>query len=98
MISESWQFEVIKKIAAERQIDLIVNRDAGVVFLPQLNISIKVLKRQTNAKMPNSNRTESQRRNRAAMGSTGTFIIFFSGMTPSLVLPLVRMRSLARLI
>lgn len=37
--------DVIKKIAAERQIDLIVNRDASVVFLPRLNISDEVLKR-----------------------------------------------------
>jgi len=37
--------EVIKEIAAERQIDLIVNRDASVVFLPRLNISDEVLKR-----------------------------------------------------
>ena len=37
--------DVIKEIAAERQIDLIVNRDASVVFLPRLNISGEVLKR-----------------------------------------------------
>jgi len=37
--------DVIKEIAAERQIDLIVNRDASVVFLPRLNISDEVLKR-----------------------------------------------------
>lgn len=37
--------DVIKEIAAERQVDLIVNRDASVVFLPRLNISDEVLKR-----------------------------------------------------
>ena len=37
--------DVIKQIAAERQIDLIVNRDASVVFLPRLNISDEVLNR-----------------------------------------------------
>ncbi|NBW04920.1 MAG: OmpH family outer membrane protein [Alphaproteobacteria bacterium] len=37
--------DVIKEIAAERQIDLILNRDASVVFLPRLNISDEVLKR-----------------------------------------------------
>ena len=35
---------VIKEIAAERKIDLIINRDASVVFLPRLNISDEVLK------------------------------------------------------
>jgi len=37
--------DVIKEIAAERQIDLIVKKDASVVFLPRLNISDEVLKR-----------------------------------------------------
>ena len=37
--------DVIKQIAAERQIDLIVKRDSSVVFLPRLNISDEVLKR-----------------------------------------------------
>lgn len=36
--------EVIKNIAAERQIDLILNRDSSVIFLPHLNISDEVLK------------------------------------------------------
>jgi outer membrane protein len=37
--------EIIKSIAAERQIDLILKRDASVIFLPHLNISDEVLKR-----------------------------------------------------
>jgi outer membrane protein len=37
--------DVIKEIAAERQIDLIVKKDASVVFLPRLDISDEVLKR-----------------------------------------------------
>ena len=37
--------DVIKQIAAERQIDLIVKRDSSVVLLPRLNISDEVLKR-----------------------------------------------------
>jgi len=37
--------EIIKSIAAERQIDLILKRDASVIFLPHLNISEEVLKR-----------------------------------------------------
>ena len=37
--------EVITKIANERQIDLILNRDSSVIFLPHLNISDEVLTR-----------------------------------------------------
>ena len=37
--------EVITKIASERNIDLILNRDASVIFLPHLNISDEVLTR-----------------------------------------------------
>ena len=37
--------EVIKKIASERKIDLILNRDSSVIFLPNLNISDEVLTR-----------------------------------------------------
>jgi Skp family chaperone for outer membrane proteins len=37
--------EVITKIASEREIDLIVKRDASVMFLPHLNISDEVLTR-----------------------------------------------------
>ena len=37
--------EVIKKIASEREIDLILKRDASVIFLPHLNISDEVLTR-----------------------------------------------------
>ena len=37
--------EVIKKIASEREIDLILNRDSSVIFLPHLNISDEVLTR-----------------------------------------------------
>jgi Skp family chaperone for outer membrane proteins len=33
------------KIANERQIDLILNRDSSVIFLPHLNISDEVLTR-----------------------------------------------------
>ena len=35
----------IKKIATERKIDLILNREAGIMFLPHLNISDEVLNR-----------------------------------------------------
>ena len=34
--------EVITKIASEREIDLILNRDSSVIFLPHLNISDEV--------------------------------------------------------
>ena len=37
--------EVITKIAGEREIDLILKRDASVIFLPHLNISDEVLTR-----------------------------------------------------
>ena len=37
--------EVITKIASERQIDLVLKRDASVMFLPHLNISDEVLTR-----------------------------------------------------
>ena len=37
--------EVITQIAAERKIDLILNRDSSVMFLPHLNISKEVLLR-----------------------------------------------------
>ncbi|MDB3936693.1 OmpH family outer membrane protein [bacterium] len=37
--------EVITKIASERQIDLVLKRDASVIFLPHLNISDEVLTR-----------------------------------------------------
>ena len=37
--------EVITKIASEREIDLILNRDSSVIFLPHLNISNEVLSR-----------------------------------------------------
>lgn len=37
--------EVIKKIASEREIDLILKRDASIIFLPHLNISDEVLTR-----------------------------------------------------
>ena len=37
--------EVITKIAGEREIDLILNRDSSVIFLPHLNISDEVLLR-----------------------------------------------------
>jgi len=37
--------EVITQIAAERKIDLILKRDASVIFLPHLNISNEVLTR-----------------------------------------------------
>ena len=37
--------EVMTKIASERQIDLILNRDSSVIFLPHLNISDEVLTR-----------------------------------------------------
>ena len=37
--------EVITKIASEREIDLILNRDSSVIFLPHLNISDEVLTR-----------------------------------------------------
>jgi Skp family chaperone for outer membrane proteins len=37
--------EVITKIASEREIDLILKRDASVIFLPNLNISDEVLTR-----------------------------------------------------
>jgi outer membrane protein len=35
--------EVITKIASERKIDLILNRDSSVIFLPHINISDEVL-------------------------------------------------------
>jgi outer membrane protein len=35
--------EVITKIASEREIDLILERDASIIFLPHLNISDEVL-------------------------------------------------------
>ena len=41
----SLAIEVITKIASERKIDLIFNRDTSVVFLPHLNISDEVLTR-----------------------------------------------------
>ena len=37
--------EVITKIASEREIDLVLKRDASVIFLPHLNISDEVLAR-----------------------------------------------------
>ena len=37
--------EVITKIASEREIDLILNRNSSVIFLPHLNISDEVLTR-----------------------------------------------------
>ena len=37
--------EVITKIASEREIDLILKRNASVIFLPHLNISDEVLTR-----------------------------------------------------
>ena len=37
--------EVITKIASEREIDLILNRNSSVIFLPHLNISDEVLSR-----------------------------------------------------
>ena len=37
--------EVITKIASEREIDLVLKRDASVIFLPHLNISDEVLTR-----------------------------------------------------
>ena len=37
--------EVITKIASERKIDLVLKRDASVIFLPHLNISDEVLTR-----------------------------------------------------
>ena len=37
--------EVTTKIASEREIDLILKRDASVIFLPHLNISDEVLTR-----------------------------------------------------
>jgi len=37
--------EVIKEIAVERQIDMILKPDASVIFLPELNISDEVLAR-----------------------------------------------------
>ena len=37
--------DVITKIASEREIDLILNRDSSVIFLPNLNISDEVLSR-----------------------------------------------------
>ena len=37
--------EVITKIASEREVDLILNRDSSVIFLPHLNISDEVLTR-----------------------------------------------------
>ena len=37
--------EVITKIAGEREIDLVLKRDASVIFLPHLNISDEVLTR-----------------------------------------------------
>ena len=37
--------DVITKIASERKIDLILNRNSSVIFLPHLNISDEVLSR-----------------------------------------------------
>ncbi len=37
--------DVVKEIAAERQLDMILKRDASVIFLPHLNISDEVLMR-----------------------------------------------------
>jgi Skp family chaperone for outer membrane proteins len=37
--------EVITKIASERKIDLTLNRNSSLIFLPHLNISDEVLKR-----------------------------------------------------
>ena len=37
--------EVITKIASEREVDLILNRNSSVIFLPHLNISDEVLTR-----------------------------------------------------
>ena len=37
--------EVIRKIASEREIELILSRDSSVIFLPHLNISNEVLTR-----------------------------------------------------
>ena len=37
--------EVITKIASEREIDLILNRNSSLIFLPHLNISDEVLTR-----------------------------------------------------
>jgi Skp family chaperone for outer membrane proteins len=37
--------DVITKIASERKIDLILNRDSSVIFIPHLNISDEVLTR-----------------------------------------------------
>ena len=37
--------DVITKIASERKIDLILNRDSSVIFLPHLDISDEVLSR-----------------------------------------------------
>ena len=37
--------DVITKIASEREINLILNRDSSVIFLPHLNISDEVLSR-----------------------------------------------------
>ncbi|MDA9021984.1 OmpH family outer membrane protein [Alphaproteobacteria bacterium] len=37
--------DVITKIASERKIDLILNRDSSVIFLPHLNISDEALSR-----------------------------------------------------
>ena len=41
----SLAIEEITKIASERKIDLILNRESSVIFLPRLNISDEVLKR-----------------------------------------------------
>ena len=41
----SLAIEEITKIASEREIDLILNRNSTVIFLPNLNISDEVLKR-----------------------------------------------------
>ncbi len=37
--------EVLTKIASERKLDLILNRDSSLIFLPHLNISDEVLTR-----------------------------------------------------
>ena len=37
--------DVVTKIASERKIDLILNRDSSVIFIPHLNISDEVLSR-----------------------------------------------------
>jgi Skp family chaperone for outer membrane proteins len=41
----SLAIEVLTKIASERKLDLILNRDSSLIFLPHLNISDEVLTR-----------------------------------------------------